>query len=476
MAAASGLASAARALRRWADAAIAAGLYAVAAAVGLASVAAVNAQGLLSGEEVSVSLLDVVAVPGRFQPTVYATNFAGHVQFWLFSHLDPSFDLFYGRTWKALAMALVAPLVHATLRRRLGCGRGPAALGALAAVLLPGVGAVAWLATENGLEVVWGLAALLLATSQRRVWVLAPVAAGVAVSSYGAGLAWAGAVGALVAVRLVRSPSRVRHLRAVLAASAAGLAVVLVPLVWWEGGGRIVLGGGSVGSADPVAALRSLGGELFVRGESYYYFTDAPALGSPWLAGVLAVAVVAGTALRPRLWPWTLALVLTVVLYALSGGVLGVRRAVAIPVLVALALAVVVDVLARRRAPLARLLLVTAAGVAVLGPLGGQYLDIRDGWRTGRYALPRDFDFPIAEGATMAEEVTALTGRLNSGAATYREIAAEREGERSLAMAWLLAVRRGGDLTGLATPEQIGDLVAESPRCTADCRPVPGRP
>ena len=454
---------------------IATGLYACAAVTGLFSVAAVNTQQLLSGEEVSVSFLDVVGVSGRFQSSRYATNFAGHVQFWLFSHLDPAVDLFYGRTCKALAMALLAPLVYGTLRRGLGCRPAAAALGALGAVLTPGVDAFAWLATENGLEALWGMAALLLSTSRRRGWVLAPLLAGVAVSTYGSGLAWAGAVLAVVVVRLVRSRRRWRELGPVAAATVAGAGVVAFPLIWWRGGGRILVGGGSADTAMPGTALGSLWRELAERGDSYYYFTSAPALGSLWLAVVLLAAVVVGTALRPALWPWTATLVLTVALYAASGGVLGVRRAIAIPVVALMGLAVVLDRLVHSRSRRTRVVAVAVVAALTVIPLGAQYLDDRSGLASGRYRIHHDFRVPLPAGRTMPEEVALLTEQLNSGALTYRQLAMQREGERSLAMIWLLAERHHADLTGLATPADIARLVQEGPRCQHDCRPVPGR-
>jgi hypothetical protein len=462
--------------RGWVDSAVAAVLFALAAALNLASAAAVDVQQWLSAEEVSVSILDVVAVPARFQPTEYATNFGGHVHFWVFSYLHPSLDLFYGRDGKAVAMALLAPLAYLTLRRRLSCGRATSALGAAVVVLLPGVSALAWLATENGLEALWGMATLLLVTSRRGWWVLAPITAGISVSTYGAGLAWAGAAALVAVVRLVRSPRRLRETLGVLGATVVGAAIVCFPLVWWEGGGRIVIGGGSFDTAEPVEALDSLLQELTVRGDSYYYFTAAPALGSLWLAVVLGVCLILATVWRPRLWPWTGTLVLTVVLYAVSGGVLGVRRTIAIPIVAGLALAVAVDQLVRRRPAAVRALAVAVVAGAALVPVGLHHLEERQVWVSGRYQLPRDFAFALANGRTMVEEVAALTDRLNSGRATYKQVAEEREGERALAMVWLLAERNGRDLTGLATPAQIADLAREGPRCTRDCHPVPGRP
>lgn len=460
------------------DLAIAVLLCVGSAVLGLVAAAAADRQQVLSGEELSVSMVAVVSVPAHFQPTVYATNFASHVFYWAFSEVDPAFGLFYGRTFKALAMSLLAPLVYLTARRRLGCGRPAAALAAATAVLLPGVSAFSWLATENGLEALWGLAGLYLATSRRRGWVLAPVLAGVAVSTYGAGLAWAGAIMAVVAVRAVRRPWRPGRLLALLASTAVGAGVVIFPLLWWRGGGQIVVGGGTASSPRPGRAITGLLSELALRGHSYYYFTSSPALGSLALAVVLAVALVVALAWRPRIWPWALVLALTVLLYVFSGGVLGVRRAIAVPVVGALALGAAVDLVVRSVGGVRRAVLAGVAALAVLVPLAAQYGGNRSGWAeaAGRHRLPVDWPFPIPAGRTMPQEFAAITAELNSGSTTYDRLADEREGERTLATVWLLAQRRGRPLTGLATPEDIRRLVSEGPRCQHDCHPVRGRP
>jgi hypothetical protein len=349
-------------------------------------------------------------------------------------------------------------------------------LSAVVAVLLPGISAFAWLATENGLEALWGLAALYVATSRRSLWVAAPVAAGVAVSAYGAGLAWAAAVLVVCVVRIIRSPERLRDLLWLIVSTTAAVELVLFPLVWWRGGGVVVVGGGAAGDAAPGAALSRLIRDLAVRGHSYYYFTSTPALGALWTAVVLGISLVVAAVRRPQIWPWLLTVAATVAVVAFSAGPPGVRRAIAIPVVGALALGVTVDVLVHRRGALLRASLVVAATAALVGPLAGRFVENRAALASGASAVPVDFPFPIPSGRTMPEEFAVLTAQLNAGRTTYQQVAAEREGERTLATVWLLAQRRGRDLTGLPTPSQIAELVAEGPRCQHGCHPVPGRP
>ena len=151
------------------DPVLCAALFLFATAVNLASVLAVGPSLVLMGEEMSVSLRDVLfSVEERAQASIWSTNFGGPVYFWMAAHLDPHFSLFSARRWKAVAMALLAPLVYLVLRRRLRCSRAPALLGGVTVVLMPGVAMFGWLATENGLESVLGAAGLYLATSRRR--------------------------------------------------------------------------------------------------------------------------------------------------------------------------------------------------------------------------------------------------------------------------------------------------------------------
>lgn len=453
-------------------------LYAVGLAVFLYSVATIDKLQVITGEEATVSFVNVIAIPARFQFTDYSTNFGGHLMFLIWSYLDPDLDLFYGRRWKAVTMALLGPLVYLTLRRRLGCGRLASATGAVAVLLLPGVYAFSWLATENGLEAVWGTAGLLVATSRRRLWWAAPVLAGVAVSTYGAGLGWAAGICAVVAVRVLRSRRRWADGVRALGAVAAGAVVVVFPRWWWPGGGKIVTGGGSVDPGNAGVALRALLDEALVRGNSYYYATTQPALGSAALAAVAVAGLAMALWRRPVVWPWVVVALATILMYLLSGGVLGIRRAIALPIVAAIGVGLASDLAtgwlrARRRwlGTLARAVLC----LAVVVPLGLGYAGWIEGWSAGRQRLAMDFAFPVVPGRTMVQTVDLIGDRLSTGRVDADTVVRIWEGERTLAMVRLLAERNGRDLHPLPDGADIARLYREGPRCARDCLPVPGR-
>jgi hypothetical protein len=455
-------------------------LYALVAVVYLLVVRSADVQQMLTGEEATVTFVDPVALEQRFQYTHYSTNFGGHVFFWLASLLDPSFDLFYGRAAKALALAFAAPLIYLTLRRRLGTARVPAVVGALTGALLPGVVSFSWVGIETGLDSVLGLAGLLVATTARRWWWLAPVLAGLAVSSYGGGIPWAAAIGAVALARLVVSLRRREFVPAALlvVAGLAGIGVIVFPLLWW-GGGVVLSGGGTLGLAGARGALTGLARELAVAGDSYYYFTSQAALGSTALAVVVLVAMVVMVVRRPGSWPWLLVVVVTLALYAVSGGVLGVRRAVSIPLIGAIAIGYLVDRIRSRAQDRSRILAavsVAVAAVALIAPLAVQVQQNRVALSSGEEALPRDFVFPGAEGETMPQTLDRLADRIREDPAAMDRIATEFEAERAFSMILLLD-ERGAIAPTPLTGRIVEDYYFVGPRCDLVCgERVDGRP
>jgi len=183
---------------------------------------------------------------------------------------------------------------------------------------------------------------------------------------------------------------------------------------------------------------------------------------------------------RPRIWPWVVVIVMTLVVYAPSGNVPGVRRTVALAVVAALVLGVAVDLLAGALARGRRLVLtrvaVAAAAAAILVPLGVGLAGWQNDFARGARTLSIDFPFPLRPGASMPETLDYLTDELRSGRMDAEEIAATWEGERTLAIIRLLAERRGESTAGLPTAEEITALTFEGPRCYQQCTPVPGRP
>lgn len=432
-------------VRRWDrwDVALAGALW-VAAAAGYVWLAVTSAP-VLTGEEASVSMRDVLfGVEQRTQASVWSTNWVMPLWCWAWSHLDPSYSLWSGRQAKAVALALLAPLVFATLRLRLACGRPCAVLGGALAVLLPGVAVFASTATENGLEAVPGLATVLLATS-RRWWPLAPVLGGLAVGTYTSGLAWAAAAVVAVLVAVARQPGRWWQ---ALLGLAAGAAVVVAPLWWWTvGPQRIVLGGGRVdGTAGDLVLLDRLLGR---DGNSYYYFADLPAFGHPLVYALAVSAAVAVLWWRARWWPWLLVAVATVALWMPAGNMPGTRRVVALVVVGALAIAVatqhLTDLVGRR---VVRGAVLGAAAAAVLVPLAV----VLAGWAAARPGLP--VDWPAPPGPTMAAGLDALDADLRAGRVTLEQLAERTGDSRAAALVVLLAERRG-DAAGLPDGDAI---------------------
>jgi hypothetical protein len=318
-------------------------LYLLAATVNLLSVRAVAPSLVLMGEEMSVSIRDVLfSVEQHAQASVWSTNFGAPVYYWVASHLDPSYSLFSARRWKALAMALAAPLAYLAATRRLGCGRAAGVLAGLVAALLPGIAMFGWVATENGLELVAGAAGLLLATSRRRFWPAAPLLGGVAVTTYTSGLAWAGVITLVCVLRAVGSGGRERV--AVLLALVGAAGIVVFPRLWWVAGPRRLVAGGGTVDGRVFGNAGNLVEQLALSGKSYYFFGDQPAFGSAALACAIAVAAVVCAVTRWRAaWPWLLVAAATVVLWLPAGNVPGVRRAIALSLVAALVLAVTVD-------------------------------------------------------------------------------------------------------------------------------------
>jgi hypothetical protein len=428
-------------------------LYLLALAVNLSSVQAVSGSQVLMGEEMAVSIRDYLFWTQHAEASVWSTNTPAPLFYGLASHLDPAYDLFTGRRWKAGALALLPPLVFLTLRRRLGCGAVTAAGGALTVALLPGVQMFGWLATENGLETVVGILALLLATSPGRWWRVAPVPAAIATMTYPSGLAWAVAVVAVCAVRAIRSPHRLRDLLLVALALVVGGALYLSPRLWWIAGPQRIGGGGGTLDTDMAGNLATLVHQLAVSARGYYFFGGQPALGSAWLAGAMLVAAGVALAVRPaRLWPWVLVAAMTVVMWLLLGNLPGVRRAIAIPVVGAMVLAVLVDVVWRRwPRPVTSLVLGAAAALVVL-PLAAQVATWQQSFRGGSQALVADF--PIAPGP-MPPTFARYHDDLTAGRETAASMVADHDGIRTLAVVWTLADRPTGDTAGLPTPEEI---------------------
>ena len=458
------------------DLTVALALYVAVLVVYLLVVAAVNRQGRLTDEEASVSFADVVALTQRFQLTHFATNFGSHVLFWAGSHLDPWFGLFYGRTVKAVMMATLAPLLFWTLRRRLSCRLLASAVGGLLGAILPGVLAFSWIATEFGLEAVPGMLGLLLVTSRRRGWWLAPLLAGASVSLYGAGLAWAAPILVAAGLRAFDdAPGRRVRVAKVGWATAGALLLLFLPL-WWWGGGTIVVGGGAFTLSSVPASAAALARELFWDGRSYYSFSTIPALSSALLGLVLLGGLAWGCRRLPAFRLWGCVWLAAIAVMLLSGGVGGQRRAVAVTLGLALGGGYLIDRAQRSTflgSPYVRGSVVAGLCLALLVPPAVQAWRYSDDLASGRPSLPIAFPFPQATANEPMLVTLERVAQLRRTGSSWEDLAKKWEGVRTASMLLLLAEHRvipPVDVSG----DTVEHLYREWGRCESECVPTPG--
>jgi hypothetical protein len=457
-----------RITRNWRGLATTLSLYLVVLGCYGYTVHVINGKQLLSGEEATVSFTDVVQIGARWQFSHYNTNFAGHVFFWVFAQFSDG-DIFYGRWAKIVAMALLAPLSYYVLRRRLNAQRIPSVIGALTVAFIPGVLNYSWTATENGLDTIWGIVGLLLVTSQRKYWWLAPIIGGIAISTYGSGIAWALTICLVAFIRWLRGNAKLIVAGELLLAAGIGAAVVLFPLWWWQSPHRVVVfGGGGEGKVAPLAQLRELFHELTVNAQSYYFFDHVPALGTVIVMVVAAIGFLLSMRL-PAWWPWATVAVLTVVLYCASGGVLGIRRGIAISLMAGLAVGMACDYLMLVRSlkiPASALIanvLVVVLGIVNVGPLVNHWLAHDKDWSDGAQALPHDFRFPLPAGQTMVQTLSTVRAQLTDGSLTLVELAHQREAIRTLSILYVVAKQGDGNMAGIPNYATIIDLQARYP-------------
>lgn len=450
------------------DVALALALYVLAAAWFLWLATAASRQGVITGEEASITHRDAMSIALRWQPSVYSTNVASQLFYWAAGHLDPSYGLLYARKWKALATALIAPLLFVVARRRLGCARPTAVLAGVLVAVLPGVSVVSWVGTENGLEAVAGAAALYVVTSMRRWWPLGIVLAGVAVSLYTAGLAWA-------VVVTVAAAARARRRQALLPAAAGflgGAAVVFWPLLWWHNGGQLVTGGGVAGADLTAIPTRLLQVARYATssGSSYYYFSPMPTLGGRGVAALLLAGAVVAVVVRPATRWWAAVALVAVGLYAVSSGVPGARRLVAVAVVAGLLAAVGLDVVAgtaRLRVSL-RVVAVTIVALALVAVPVVRTVPWRADLASGRQSLPIDWPFRVDAGGTQSSTLARLDAGIRSGRMSAAEVGQDYGGTRTLAMLFMLDER-----AGRPPAVEPGDVLRFY-RSTDDCRDLDG--
>jgi hypothetical protein len=380
-------------------------LYAIYLAAAMTLVFSVNRQGLLSKEEASSAFVNPAFLQFRLQHHLFGTNFYAYVYFWLTSHISHS--LFYGRFAKAAWMAFLPGFLYLYLRKRFEFPGSQAFAGALAIGILPGVLSFSWLGIDIGMETAIGCAALWLALFDSPAAILAScLLAALSAGCYGAGIVFLIAVGASQLLRLRRPANR----PSVLAGFAVMFLALLIPALWWTNAQTLIEGGaGGPQFSNAATRLLSLGKELFIRGDSYYLFDNgAPALGAG-LIGLLAMGGLLLAMFRDarRAWPLLLICAASVVVYAVAGNVIGVRRA--IPLVISLGIFATL-LLGRMAASRLLWMRVTArvafAAWLIIGAY--EFNAERVGLASARIAVPTDFDFRVPPGETMASTVSKM--------------------------------------------------------------------
>lgn len=404
-----------------------AALYLGSLAINVLGAWALGATQILSGEETSVSLRDPLFLDLRQQYEPICTNIAGHIFYWLGQRLTPEPSLFFGRYEKALVMGLVPVFVGVYLARQRQVTQRAALLTAALLALMPGFYLFAPIATENGLECVTGMAALCLAGSRRTGarWLAAPLTSWTALT-YGAGLAFVPAIACQIIVREREAGPSVSRL---LLWAAGFAAPWLVPFVIWQNHPQLLTGGGTLSSLQTlVHHLGQLAWETGVRGGSYYYFAEFPALSQPLLAlAVLAAAV--WFSLHREHAPVVVGWLAAVAIYLMSGREIGMRRGVPIVVFSITLLGLawpelrrirMHDMFARGAVSLCFVICVFELSSTVTR------------YASGTWRVPLDFDFQVMPGTTMPETYRYLLEHPDQISAAY-------EPERTWAVLHFLA-------------------------------------
>jgi hypothetical protein len=386
-------------------------LYGIQVSLILALVVAAGRQQVLTKEEASITFVYPTFLQLRLQHHLYASDFYGYA-FYAGAvhavHLMPGF-LFYGRFAKAAMMGFLPPILYLYLRRRFSWTGSQAFPAAVAIGLLPGVIDFSWIGSEWGFELLAGFFALWLALFESPLAVVGSCAAvALAAGSYASGFAF-------IPVVLFHQLPRLRKPElkgAVIAGGILAAAVLLFPVYWWTNIQALYLGGGERPViAGAIGRVSDLFHELFVRGGSYYFFSNGePALGG-LVIGIVSLAGMAAMMIRGRARSWPILVIAagTIAIYAAAGNVIGIRRA--LPLVVSLGIgAIFLLRMTTGGGPVRQFVFYGLLSAAILLELA-QFNDVRRGLATAEIPLPRDWDFPIPPGETMATEIAALANR-----------------------------------------------------------------
>jgi hypothetical protein len=372
-----------------------ASLYAIQLTLILSIVAAANRQQLLTKEEVTSAFVCPSFLQLRLQHHVFSTNFYNYLFFSITG--DIFRNLYFARFTKAVVMAFLPPLIYLYLRRRFSVERLIAFFSAMAIGFLPGVVCFSWMGIEIGSDTLLAFFALFLALFENS-WAIATslVVAAIAAGFYGSAFIFIPIVLLQQLLRFKQPQWRPPIILGVILM----IAVMLFPIFWWTNVQTLFLGGGRPAATGAITRLAALGRELFLKGDSYYFFSNgAPAFGT-LLIGLVSVAALIYVATRQpsKSWPLLAIAAGTLAVYAIAGNVPGVRRVIPLIVSLGMFAAVAFGMLARNRTwGIAACLLLLASIAFELRADSG----IRTALADSRITLPRDFDFRIPEGETM---------------------------------------------------------------------------
>lgn len=310
----------------------------------------------LTGEEVSASIRDPLFLSLRTQHNCYATNVGAHLLYLFALEWIPGKGLFWTRFFKSIVLAGGPPLLYVISRQMLLLNTFSSMIVAVSFATLPGYLAWVWLATEFGIDVVFGLAGLYLATKPQLYLRLGSwVFIGASMLIYGGGLTFAfGMVIFMLADFFHRLPHQESKSRFVsrklgewtVGASLCGSLLALGISLYqnsqraMRGGGMIDFGGGAWSRyGDRLMELvRDL---ISFHQHSYYFFSTLPALGYPVLSAVAALGLAAfflSGRLSPVRWLWGAIAIGALGITTVVGGVPGYRRVVVLAAVHALGL------------------------------------------------------------------------------------------------------------------------------------------
>ena len=368
----------------------------------LALLAAANRQQLLTKEEVSSAFVNPSFLQLRLQHHVFGTNFYNYLFFAITG--DVFRNLYFARFTKAVLMSSLPPLIYIYLRRRFAVERPIAFLSAMAIGFFPGVVCFSWMGVDMGSETPLAFLALFLALFENS-WaiVFSLVVAAIAAEFYGSAMVF---VPVILLQQLFRF-QQPQWRRPVILGVILMIVLLLFPIWWWINVQTLFVGGARPAATGMVSRLAALGGELFLRGDSYYFFSNgAPAFGTV-VIGLVCIAALIYVAARQPATSWPLLAIVggTLAMYAIAGNVPGVRRVIPLIVSLGMLAAVAFGMLARSRTGEIAACLLLLAGIAFELRTDSA---IRTALADSRIALPHDFEFSIPEGETMESTIRSF--------------------------------------------------------------------